>query len=131
MKILDIGEVIATRILKISSNNEPPKDIIVRLGKPRPYLENGDYICPYDVQVAGIREPRTRCAFGVDGFQAIQLALLAISSDVHGHMYTDSTGQVRSGEVWWFEKGDDLGFPVPTVEEGEDPENPPFPRLPA
>lgn len=112
METEDIGEVIAERVLKLSLNGQEPQEVIVRLGKPRPFGGADDYICPFEIETVGdgTRTRMLRCAHGVDAFQALQSAIPMISSMLNGYNTVSPTKNIRSIEIWWLEKGDDLGF---------------------
>ena len=106
MEIEDIGEVIAERVLKRSVNRTEPKDVVVRLGKPRQYPGGADYFCPFEI--IGLGEPKIRYAAGVDGFQSLQLVIRMISTLLQHYKREPSV------DLRWLEQGDDLGFPGET-----------------
>ncbi|MFL6621613.1 MAG: DUF6968 family protein [Sulfurifustis sp.] len=78
------------------------------MGKPEPFDDGINHYCPY--QVIGIGRDDVRYAGGVDGVQALQLALKMIGAD----LYTSQEAQ--AGKLsWGGGKNLDLGFPVPEV----------------
>jgi hypothetical protein len=102
-------EVMAERALTLSLDGVE-KPIKVLIG--RPYAEpDGGYFCPY--RVTGVDSEQTRRAGGVDGIQALQLALVMIGAEL----------SVHSGSVKW---NDSVfpGFPKsihdPVLGEGEE-----------
>jgi hypothetical protein len=103
MEIEDIGEVIAERVLKRSINHAEPQDVVVRLGKPRPYPDGDGYLCPFEI--IGLGEPKIKYGAGVDAFQSLQLALRTISVLLQFYR------RQLSAELCWIKQGDDLGFP--------------------
>lgn len=103
MVIDDIGEVIAERILKRSVNGGDPGTVIVRLGKPQPFLDAPGFYSPFEV--VGLGERKVRYAAGVDAFQSLQLVLRMISVLLHHYRHEPSV------ELFFLEPGDDLGFP--------------------
>ncbi len=111
-KLKDVGELIAERTLILEQRGKRRKKIIVRLGKPRIFPEgNPDYFCPF--QILGLGEDEVRCVAGVDAFQAIQLVLIGIAAELHFHF------RRKFGEaLYWFEKGDNLGFAEPAQDAG-------------
>ena len=71
-------EVIAERELTLVSN-EKQGSVTVSLG--RPYREaDGAYLCPF--RVKGLGKELSREAGGVDGIQAMQLALVMIGAEL-------------------------------------------------
>jgi len=98
-----IGEVIAERVLRRSVNNAEPQDVVVRLGKPRPYPDGSGYFCPFEI--IGLGEPKIWFGAGLDAFQSLRLVLRHISALLHAYK------RDRSLDLFWEEPGDDLGFP--------------------
>ena len=78
---MELGQVIAERRLRLSDS--PGREVWVRLGLPRPFPDApfGDYYCPY--QIVGIGDERVRHAGGVDGLQALELALLVLPTELN------------------------------------------------
>jgi hypothetical protein len=102
----ELGQIIARRIIKTPDG----KTLEVRMGIPRPYDgATGDSYCP--VQIVGALSDRVIETGGVDSFQAIQLALRIVGTNLallNAHEY--------DGKLEWLESGDpDLGFPLPDV----------------
>lgn len=111
----DIGEVVAERQLYLEG--QPRATIRVMLGRPqrRPAPSNEDFsLCPY--QIVGVGDESVRAAGGVDSFQALQLALEMIGSELHLKYGVEHGHKLR----WEAGKGTDIGFPVPS-----EPEPPP------
>jgi hypothetical protein len=98
----DIGEVIATRKLRIIGEKE--QDVTILIGKPRRLPDSPDYYCPF--QITGMDPEEVRCAYGVDAVQAIQLALVHIGAHLSG------SKEAKTGQLRW-EDMSDLGFPIP------------------
>jgi|SRR5579872_4461497 len=89
---------LATRTLELQGK----PSVIVELSVPVPHGD--DFECSYKIQGLGAEE--TKCAFGVDGLQALLLAMQRIGID----LYTSEAFQ--SGQLRWLGQPD-LGFPVP------------------
>jgi hypothetical protein len=70
----EVTQPIATRKLSFGS-----EELTVILGKPEA-IEDNDFLCPYMI-LAG-KETKTGYAIGIDGIQAIQLAMKKISIDL-------------------------------------------------
>jgi len=105
-----IDEIIATRSLYLEG--APDIAIQVVLGKPQSVPGSPDddlMLCPY--QILGIGDQKVRCAGGVDAFQALQLAMEMIGSELYIKLNPRHDDQLR----WDGGKGKDLGFPVPSV----------------
>jgi hypothetical protein len=71
---LEITQPIAMRKLSFGS-----EEVTVVLGMPQP-VEDSDFLCPYEISYSG--HTRKGYAIGVDGVQAIQLAMKKIASDL-------------------------------------------------
>ena len=104
MRIDKIETIIAARELYLFND----KKVTVIIGKPDKFPDSDDYYCPY--QISGIGNGNIRYAGGIDGVQALLLALNMIGAD----LYTSE--EYRVGILRWKggEKGN-LGFPVPEV----------------
>jgi hypothetical protein len=103
MDLTTIGEVIAERLLVLVRPDGSKHDILVSLGKPERRAGLEDYYCPY--QIIGFSEPRISYAAGVDCFQAIQLALLKLGTEL------ELRNNSEEGQLFWLHEVD-LGFPV-------------------
>lgn len=101
-----IGEVIAERKLSIVTGPQTEAVVKVLLGKPEKLPDGPDFYCPF--QIVGLGPERVRCAYGIDAFQAIQLAITAIGA------FLKSLSESGGGTLRW-EGGEsgDLGFPLP------------------
>src|SRR5690242_2389921 len=104
MRVNSIGEVIATR--RLFMENEPNRDIVVKLGKPQKTPGEDEYCCPF--QVTGIGDERIDCIFGIDAFQAMQLTLQFIGGKLM-MLNRDNGGRLR----WEGDEKGGFGFPVP------------------
>jgi len=104
MELDSVGEVIATRELELMSAGEAPQMVQVTMGKPHQLPEHTDYYCPYEVKGSGFRKVRYAC--GIDAFQALQLALQAISVELEV-LNKELNGRLR----WECGREGDFGFP--------------------
>ena len=99
-----IANVIASRRLAVVG--QPAREVIIRLGKPRPEADPSVWMCSYLVE--GIPDERRRTARGADSLQALQCAIQAAKVTI-----------AESGIVctWNTEPGD-IGIPgtIPTYE---------------
>lgn len=99
-----IANVIASRRLAVVG--EPAREVIIKLGKPRPEPDPSVWMCSYLIE--GIPDERRRVARGADSLQALQCALQGAKATI-----------AESGVVctWNTEPGD-IGIPytVPTYE---------------
>jgi hypothetical protein len=102
MMIDDIGEVIAERTLKRPVDGGDPGTVVVRLGKPQPFLDASGFYSPFEV--VGLGERKIQYAAGADAFQSLQLVLRMISALLHHCRHESSV------EMFFLEPGDDLGF---------------------
>ena len=104
MRLESVGEIIAERKLSVVGN--PAIEVSVRMGKPQqlPDAVYGDQFCP--VQIIGVGREQVKYAAGVDGFQAIELAMRLIGSELW-LIKRDFGVQLR----WDGDEKGDLGFP--------------------
>lgn len=102
----ELGEIIAERRLSSKAEDGLTGEVLVLLGKPRPFPDApyGDYYCPY--QISGVGSEKVSGAGGVDAFQAMQLAMVAIGSTLE---YLQKTYKV---DLTWNDGSTDLGFPT-------------------
>ena len=111
MKV-DLGTVIAERRLRVSG--QPELDVRVRIGAPRPYPDERDYYCPY--QVVGIGKQKVKYAGGVDALQALELAVWILPTEL------DALRQAHPGLGWLDASEGDYGFSRATsMFDGSDP----------
>lgn len=115
MKLTNVGDVIATRALTLRGD-DGDKEIVIVIGKPRPFDGGTDFLCPY--QIRGMERKKVTYAGGVDAVQALELALAKIGAE----LYTSEAA--KSGKLRW-DGGDagDLGFPVPATLQDLGPRN--------
>jgi hypothetical protein len=100
VKLNDLGQVIATRVLALGGGAQ----VTIRLGRPERFSDSEDYYCPYEIR--GMDAQHARYAGGVDSVQALDLALKAIGAI----LYTSRECQAK--QLTW-NGSEDLGFPVP------------------
>jgi hypothetical protein len=98
-----LEEIIVER--RLSRGDGRP--VIVRIGKPVPYPEGDNFYCPFDI--AGLDRVILSRAGGVDGVQALQLAMQKIGVILQGHNKETGDG------LFWLDGDDpDLGFGAPS-----------------
>jgi Domain of unknown function (DUF6968) len=92
-------DLIAIRELSVEGQEEK---VVVQLGRPH-VVNDGEAICPYRIlyrdTVCGID------AHGVDTFQAMELALKMLPTDLR------TAKCLPLGKMFAFDPGDDMGFP--------------------
>ena len=72
MELMDVGEIIGSRKYEIATT-DGTGEVILYLGKPQPFPDSSGFFCP--LQILGVGDEKVRYAGGVDGIQALQLAL--------------------------------------------------------
>ncbi len=100
-----VGQVIAERKLTALDSSEASDGVRVFLGKPERLPDRPDFYCPF--QILGVGSDKVRCAYGIDAFQAIQLAMSAI-----GVFLTELNESEGSRLRWEGDEGGWLGFPL-------------------
>lgn len=80
MDLIDIGDEIASRLLQWQDQQGRRRNITIRLGKPRSFDGSEDMYCP--LQIEGLGSGRPKYAAGVDGVQAILLAVKMLAVDL-------------------------------------------------
>lgn len=104
MELASIGDVIATRVLRVGDNTGT--EILVQIGKPCQFADGRGYYCPY--QIVGLGDTKVRYGAGIDAVQALQLVMGIIGADLY------SRNRSCGGELRWEGgEGGDLGFPSP------------------
>jgi hypothetical protein len=94
----EIPVVVAERVLEFRST--PAREITVKIGRPEPHGD--DWACPF--QILGFDRRHGLRAYGVDPFQALLLAIRAVSAEL------DAAARREGGCFTWLgEPGD--GFP--------------------
>ena len=91
-----LGTIIAERHYRLDRGRSRGMRIIVRIGAPvrDPNPPGRDWACPYEVLVSGKR--RQRAAYGIDSFQALELALRIVPTELA------SAARRHGGEVHLF-----------------------------
>lgn len=105
----ELGQIIARRTIKTPDG----KTLEVRMGAPQPFdkdvKDKHDSYCP--IQIVGAFEGRVSRIGGVDSFQALQLAMNIIGTE----LAVLNSNEYR-GKLEWLDPGDpNLGFPMPDV----------------
>jgi hypothetical protein len=99
LELNELGHVIVSRTLSFGDK----ATIIIRIGQPFiPPDYGSNFCCPY--QLEGIGDGKIRYGSGIDGLQALYIALINISTD----LYTSEEAQ--AGQITW-EGERDLGLP--------------------
>ena len=104
MKLDDVGEIIAIRKLSLLGDDGETSQVLVLLGMPKQSPGYPDYYCPYQFKGAGSEAVIYMC--GIDAFQALQLAMRSLGSEL------DVLNGRLGGNLRW--EGDEkgwLGFP--------------------
>jgi ribosome-associated translation inhibitor RaiA len=105
-----ISDVIAERTLTLVTETGIVQEIVVRLGKPKPSEGADDFYCEIEITIPdGAINSRI---FGLDGFQALQLATRYIASRLHHYR------RERNAVLYWTGEGDDMGYPDPSSKIG-------------
>ena len=95
------NRIIAERTLTFARNSD--SHLVVRLEAPEMNVASGDYLCRY--HISGTDIEISKYAAGLDAFQALQLAFIAIGANlVYLEQQTEDT-------LRWSDVG--LGFPRP------------------
>jgi Domain of unknown function (DUF6968) len=102
MDLKDVGEIIGSREFEIALV-DGSREVILHLGKPRPFPDSSGFFCP--IQIVGVGDEKVRYAGGVDEIQSLQLALR-----MAGVLLETLAADVRANLRW---KGNtDLGLDV-------------------
>ena len=89
------------------------RDVAVEIFAPTPADEKGSSTWKCEYRITGLSKTIDRQAYGVDGVQALILALEIIGVDLN---FSDER---KANLLYWFEPNDDLGFRVTeSVNEG-------------
>jgi hypothetical protein len=102
MRLERVGKVVAERILDLDAGGER-REVRVLIGAPRNIPGSVDFYCAY--QVVGLADATVRYTEGVDGAQAMYLAMEAVGT------LLAATPEARAGRLTWYGERA-LGFPV-------------------
>ncbi|HNB25705.1 MAG TPA: hypothetical protein PLR41_02010 [Alphaproteobacteria bacterium] len=103
MKLKQIDDVIIVRHLALRNSDV---GVVVKIGRPAKFPDDGGYYCPY--QFLGLGDERVRYAGGADELQSVILALKKIGIELY------TSAEYRCGRLYWLEQDNkDLGFPLP------------------
>ncbi len=102
MRLESVGTILAERILELDDTSGR-RLVTVLIGLPRNIPGALDFFCPY--QVLGLGDCAVRYAEGVDGAQAVYLAMEALGA------LLAATPEARSGSLTWYGERT-LGFPI-------------------
>jgi hypothetical protein len=75
---MNLGQIVAHRTLVCGKGKTP---VVISIGVPVPFDDGHDYYCPY--QITGLSSVREGRAGGVDGVQALILALQMAAADLY------------------------------------------------
>jgi len=101
---LDIGQVSATR--EIARLGESKRYLLVEIGVPQQFEdEPRDWYCVY--RISGPDHHRRFASCGIDGVQALQLAVAAVGAELL------AINKKLGGTLRWLDQKD-LGFPIPS-----------------
>lgn len=109
MELRSLGQVIAERRYVLLTSSGSKQEVVARIGVPQKSPDR-DFFCPFEI--VGLGTPKIKCAFGIDAVQALRLTLKMIGVDLHYYRK-----QLGAG-LYFFEEGDDLGFPEEAWTEG-------------
>jgi hypothetical protein len=110
MELHTIGQVMGERKYVLLTSSGSKEEVVVRIGVPQKSPDRHDVFCPFEIVGLGTR--KIKFASGIDGLQALRLALKMIGVDLH--YYRKQFG----GALYLYEEGDDLGFPEEAWTEG-------------
>ena len=105
MSDYQLGEIVAERVLHVEGR--PEIEVRVLMGMPQMINDdvNGPFVCP--IQIVGIGDERVKGARGADAFQAIELGMQLIGTELYVKINRNYHGKLRwDGEA-------DLAFPLP------------------
>lgn len=102
MQLTDIGQLIATRTLKLG--NENSTNVVIAIGTPQKFPDEQDYYCPY--QITGLADEKVNWCGGIDAIQALLLTLEQI-----GYSLKNSEEYKKGYLSWHGSDSGNLGFP--------------------
>ena len=102
MRLDNVGKIIAERVLDLEAVGGR-REVRVLIGEPQPIPDSTDCFCPY--QIVGLSDDTVRYTEGVDGAQAIYIAMECVGT------LLAATPEARSGRLTWYGERT-LGFPV-------------------
>jgi hypothetical protein len=100
---LEDCSVLASREYRLH-DSFPERKVIVRIGLPKPRLQDAQYECPVEID-DGV-QIKVRPMIGADAFEALQMALVLVGTDLKS--MAEQMGEL----VWGNGQRRDIGFPV-------------------
>jgi hypothetical protein len=91
-----LGEVIAEREFVIREISGSEIDAIARIGRPHIDESGDNWVCPYEINVAG--ESRIFGMHGIDSFQALELTIKMVEVEI------GVEAKKRSGKLFFLEE---------------------------
>jgi hypothetical protein len=104
MKLTDVGQVIASRLIRDEST---AITYLVKIGVPQRFSDSQDFYCPFQI-ASGRNIEKVSYTAGIDSVQALQLAMKAVGGTL-ARMNRECDGHLR----WDGDEDGDLGFPIP------------------
>jgi hypothetical protein len=100
-----VGEITATRQLRLLNADGSQEEILILIGKPQPSSDSIGFYCPF--QITGVGTEKIKYAKGVDSVQALQSVMLLIGLDL------EFLNETMGKRLRWDGDGEGgLGFPV-------------------
>jgi|SRR5689334_8577840 hypothetical protein len=93
MELVHIGDEIASRTIEWTDSSGHTSEVRMRVGRPQPFPDSADVYCP--IQVIGVGSERVMYAAGIDGIQAISLALKMLRTEL------DALQRELGGRLTW------------------------------
>lgn len=102
MQLQNIGQMFASRTLKLTNNNST--NVVIAIGRPQQFPDGPDYYCPY--QITGLGDEKVSWGGGIDAIQALLLTLEKIGITL------SNLDEYKNGDLSWIGSEDgNLGFP--------------------
>lgn len=106
MELTTVGQVIATRCIRIEGSNEGA--YWVKIGLPQPFPDSNDFYCPVQITSVSGNDGKISYSAGIDSVQALQLSMILVSG-ILSRLNQELGGKLR----WDGDENGDLGFPIP------------------
>ena len=80
MENIELGTIIARRVLELTSGNGAISELVIIIGMPQEFPDSNDFYTPY--QIYGIGSEKVWYAGGVDAVQSLQLSMGMIGAEL-------------------------------------------------
>jgi hypothetical protein len=80
-QIIDVGQILASRKLRFVKSDGSSEEVMLNVGAPTQFNEEGDWHCPY--QICSARHSKINAMVGIDSLQALTLTMKTLDVELN------------------------------------------------